>query len=231
MTSEGKCRLCGKTYKGSGMARHLGSELKKVADEKGKNTYFHIKVYAGPYFLHLLVKNSIQLQKLDYYLRNIWLECCGHMSEFQFPNEAPDWDDFDDFDPFKVPKKMQDKLKDKLYKDLEFTYIYDWGSSTQLVLKVMQEYKFPKKLDEIILLSRNEAFEFKCSQCKNDADYINTEAMYETDYPFFCENCNDTQEDFDSEMILNIVNSPRMGVCGYDNDSEPKYPFKLVKLN
>lgn len=36
----------------------------------------------GPYWLHLEVRADARLDTLDTFLRNIWLEYCGHMSQF-----------------------------------------------------------------------------------------------------------------------------------------------------
>ena len=36
----------------------------------------------GPYWLHLEVQGDVRLTVLDAFLRAIWLECCGHMSQF-----------------------------------------------------------------------------------------------------------------------------------------------------
>ena len=40
--------------------------------------------WSGSYWLHLEIRGNDTLKDLDYYLREIWLECCGHLSSFDF---------------------------------------------------------------------------------------------------------------------------------------------------
>lgn len=52
--------------------------------------FFHIQVvdyYAPDYWLHLKVNSNTSLGTLDQFLRNIWLECCGHLSAFSHKRE------------------------------------------------------------------------------------------------------------------------------------------------
>jgi hypothetical protein len=41
--------------------------------------------------------------------------------------------------------------------------------------------------------------------------------MYNSGNPFFCAKCSEEHEDGE-EMMLPVVNSPRMGECGYDGE-------------
>src|SRR3989338_4087621 len=57
------------------------SESKKVPIE----TLYHIRVQDscnGQFWLDMEMRSSAVLKDLDDYLRAIWLECCGHMSQF-----------------------------------------------------------------------------------------------------------------------------------------------------
>jgi hypothetical protein len=56
--------------------------------EKENNTttaksYHHITVGAAEMFLHILVNGKAQMKVVDTFLRKIWLECCGHFSNFE----------------------------------------------------------------------------------------------------------------------------------------------------
>jgi hypothetical protein len=62
-----------------------------------------------------------------------------------------------------------------------------------------------------------------CTACKNNpAVNICTVCWYE-DNAFYCEKCSedhaDTCEDFSDYAGMPVVNSPRMGECGYDGGS------------
>ncbi|MCZ7670413.1 MAG: hypothetical protein M5U34_26255 [Chloroflexi bacterium] len=60
--------------------------IAKAEAGRGKaETIYHLQVedaWNRDFWLHLEMRGSARLQELDNYLRAIWLECCGHMSEF-----------------------------------------------------------------------------------------------------------------------------------------------------
>lgn len=222
---EGKCRICEKSFSGSGISRHITNELKKAP--VGKNAYYHLKITGGPYFLHLLASDKLDMGELDDFLRDIWLECCGHLSDFIIPGYEPDFS-FDN----KPPEIMGKSLKEVMSKGFKCKYVYDWGSSTELEIVTVAEYALAFQTKDIVLLSRNAPFDEKCNICQKDAEFISLEAMYEIDNPFYCEDCTEKRSfPYSEEMCLPVTNSPRMGVCGYTDDTENKYPFKLVKLD
>ncbi len=96
---------------------------------------------------------------------------------------------------------------------LEFFHDYDFGSTTHLRLKVVAEregiVKKGKKAIEV--LARNEPPTIRCTACGKPATYISTESD-----DAWCDACAEEHEgDYAYEMSLPVVNSPRMGVCGY----------------
>ena len=90
----GKCAICGKSYSKPGISRHLSSCLEKEraaatnsAPSRGglKMKGFHLAVEgrdSPEYWLHLEVTADAPLRVLDQFLRDTWLECCGHLSAF-----------------------------------------------------------------------------------------------------------------------------------------------------
>ena len=90
-TPKSTCRLCGAAFARRGITRHIKSCLTKHlhAASKGKPKeliYLHVQdTFTPDYFLHLLMAARTPLEALDAYLREIWLECCGHMSAFFWP--------------------------------------------------------------------------------------------------------------------------------------------------
>jgi len=176
------------------------------------------------------------MKTIDQFLRDIWLECCGHMSAFRNPGNRSNggWDYFEAMELMAKGKikeyerlmedgagevPMSRKAKDALYKGLALDYEYDFGSSTELIITVMDEY--PVKADQkIVLLSRNEPLPELCAICgKATATKICQFCIYEGP-AWFCNKCAKKHakdcEDFDEENSLPIVNSPRMGVCAYE---------------
>jgi hypothetical protein len=211
MKSEGVCRLCGKSFSGSSMTRHLQSCIQKNAPEPKKTSgnIFLIKASAGPFWVYFEVNDSSKLEEIDHFLRNLWLECCGHMSSFTI-GSVDYLSDTQFMDPGE--KNMNITLKKVLVPGLEFRHEYDFGSTTELDLKCISIRQ--GKLDEIKILARNNMPEILCDKCGKPAVSICTECVWE-DEGFLCESCAEKHE-CDEEMFLPVVNSPRMGVCGYD---------------
>jgi ribosomal protein L37AE/L43A len=97
--------------------------------------------------------------------------------------------------------------------DLKFTYEYDFGSTTQLALRVVGERVGKSPRQRVRLLARNEAPQVLCERCgKKPAAWVDT---FE-DSAWCCDECiENTEEGALEEGALPVVNSPRAGVCGY----------------
>jgi hypothetical protein len=114
---------------------------------------------------------------------------------------------------------MSWKVSKVFHKDLKLDYEYDFGSSTNLQLTVIDEY--PIKADKkIVLLSRNEPLEWLCDTCKKEpATQICTVHDWDDD-SYFCDKCAKKHakkcSDFKEYASMPVVNSPRMGVCAYE---------------
>jgi hypothetical protein len=113
---------------------------------------------------------------------------------------------------------MSRKVKSVFYKGLKLNYEYDFGSSTDLVLHVVEEY--PVTADEkIVLLSRNEPPELLCDVCKTQLATVTCTVHGWDEDSMFCEKCAKKHakkcEDFEDYAALPVVNSPRSGVCAY----------------
>lgn len=214
--NKGRCYLCDGLYKRQGMTRHLTSCLKK-SREKGeqRSGYFHLFVDGNYYYwLHLLVGKETTLSSLDHYLRSIWLECCGHLSAFYIDGIEYSDASGQSFMSIVEIHPLSVKLEEVLEKGKTFDYVYDFGSSTDLKMKVVGEGEWERPKD-VILLARNLHLSIDCSQCEEPADEICTACMWEgKDDFYFCEECK-KEHSCGEEMMLPVVNSPRMGVCGY----------------
>ena len=103
----GKCLYCKKEFNKSVISRHLNSHLNKLVT--GEGISYHIKVEFNcrydftPYFLNAWVDGTILFYDLDGFLRDIWLDCCDHLSEFNIKGERDVdyshlWEDEDDDD-------------------------------------------------------------------------------------------------------------------------------------
>lgn len=219
MKAEGKCLFCEKTYKKVGINKHLKTHLENKIKESQPGKSYFVKIVPAkdygktPFFLSLWINGETSFSALDDFLREIWLECCGHLSAFtKAKNSTLGGAD-------EIPKSKKVKLK--FDRGVKFDYDYDFGSTTALEIEVLEE--FPIKADKpIVLLSRNEPLEVLCDSCKEKpAVSICTVCMDDWEgESMFCEKCAKkhakTCEDFEDYAAMPIVNSPRMGVCGYE---------------
>ncbi len=201
------------------MTRHLKSCMAKQ-DSSGRSArLFHLRVedaYTPFFWMDLEIQAGATLEELDGFLRRTWLECCGHLSAFHVGSEA-----------YMVPRafggsfgepgecSMKAKVGDVLSAGTRFEHVYDFGTSTELKLRVVGERDGSIGSDALRLLSRNEALVWECEECGEAADWICQICMYETDNPFYCEDHAEDHDCDEPDMLLPVVNSPRMGMCGY----------------
>jgi hypothetical protein len=215
---EGTCRLCGGTFGKGGMAPHLKVCMEKhpAAATEGKQTlakFYHLAVDGAglpEYWMHLEIPASAKLSDLDGFLRDIWLECCDHLSMFTIAGAHYDY----------VPDpggfSMRPLLSQVLRPGLVFEHEYDFGSTTHLRLRVLSEYFAParaRKEDFVRILARDLPPVFVCGTCGKPAAHVCVECQFD-DKGWLCDDCAGDHE-CGEEMLLPIVNSPRMGVCGY----------------
>src|SRR6266567_5379922 len=93
-TSKGTCTFCHGEFSKAAMSRHLETCQQRAAAEAKaggrqktqKTSKFHLVVEGRDlpqYWMHLEVPASATLTTLDRFLRDTWLECCGHLSAFE----------------------------------------------------------------------------------------------------------------------------------------------------
>lgn len=221
--SRGNCVYCGKEMSKGGLSRHLKScserqeAIAKADAGRGKvEMIYHLQVedaWNRDFWLHLEMRGSAKLKEMDRYLRAIWLECCGHMSEF-YTGGA--W-------ATEVPMNLPvGKIFDT---DVQLTHVYDFGTSSETVIKVVgyrngtATTKHP-----IALMARNEMPEALCMECGQPATCLCIECLYEDDEPgFLCDEHAESHPHEDYGEPMPLFNSPRVGMCGYEGPAEPPY--------
>ena len=86
-STKGNCYLCGAELGKTAMKNHI---LKCHGGEAGQECRL-LKIegaYDKGYWLYVDIPVDKTLNALDKFLRKIWLECRGHMSEFQGAGKA-----------------------------------------------------------------------------------------------------------------------------------------------
>src|SRR5258708_34458662 len=91
--SMGKCNLCGEMAGQASITRHLqacsppeASGLSPASRKQTPGPNFHLAIagcHAKAYWMHVAVPLTAPLGKLDDFLRQTWLECCGHLTAFE----------------------------------------------------------------------------------------------------------------------------------------------------
>jgi len=226
LKSEGVCKFCNKTFSSAAMSRHLQScnEHKKIQEKEEKKwKVFLLRAQAGPFFIYFETKASSTLKDVDKFLRDLWLECCGHLSAFTINNvryeletEGVDslWSDI--FGIAQPIKTMSSKLYLVLTPGIKFMHEYDFGSTTQLDMMFISERQ--GNLKKIDILARNNLPDFVCISCGKSAKAVCTQCLNEGT-GFLCEKCAKKHK-CGEDMLLPVVNSPRIGVCGYTGNRD-----------
>ena len=164
----GVCQLCGETFTKSGMSNHLRSCQERPSagasgDSRTATRLLHLAIqdrYNRAYWLHLELPEFATLGMLDHYLRDIWLECCGHLSEFMIHDQPYVSFDEDaelgyDFGP-PAKSMFETTLSSVLGDGATFRHSYDFGSTTELEGRVVDEREGWLTADAPVrLLARN----------------------------------------------------------------------------
>lgn len=224
--SKGACVFCGRDMTSGGLIRHLKTcdrhlEAIQVVNRKGKGRQkqrlYHLQIrnaWAPEFWLHLEINGNTILGELDGYLRAIWLECCGHMSQFSMGRKRLD-----------TEISMSRKMEHILRPGMELTHIYDFGTSTETVIKTVDVREgHPLSKRPIYLMARNNTPEIECDLCGEPARWLGED--YTDDYGEWVALCDEHvngNSDEDYSEFFEIVNSPRVGVCGYTGPAEPSY--------
>jgi len=223
--SKGRCSFCGTILAKNGAIKHIGTcahwkeAVEKAEVKKGKSEYlYQIRAQANgapQFWLDLEIRGSATLKKLDDYLRKIWLECCGHMSQFYLGKSNGS----------EIP--MNARIADLFYPGAELTHIYDFGTPSETIIKTVavREGK-PLTSHPITMLFRNEMPEYECSECENISSWLCMDCLIEEgEWVTLCDRHEKTHShnaDEDAQTIR-LVNSPRLGLCGYTGPAEPPY--------
>ena len=206
------------------MKKHLDDcEARKAYLEKrDRRRCFHILVtgtgYFGFYWLHAEIPVKATLKVLDQFLREVWLECCGHLSAFEIEGvryaSCPD-------DEYGLEEKPMNITLAKVLTDNKFTYEYDYGTTTELELEILEEYEGGTKGRTANLMAKNEPPDLRCCHCGAEAVYICCECYFDGE-GLMCKNCTENHE-CGVDMSLPVVNSPRTGACGYTGERFKKF--------
>lgn len=204
------------------MARHLPScearaEAVRAADQAPGEDHplLHLQVqdaWDGDYWLQLEMDGTATLKHLDQYLRAIWLECCGHLSQFTT-------------DGWGGKVAFGRKAADVLQPGSELTHIYDFGTESVTLIRAIAARAGKRTSPHpIALMARNATPLYPCQECGAAATHLCQECQYEDEQPgLLCDAHVEGHPHVDYGEPFPLVNSPRIGLCGYAGPAEPPY--------
>ncbi len=225
--SRGACAFCGEELTKRSVAKHIAAcpgyqqaaaKSKPCPEARGKGSEILWRIraqdaYDKDYWLELEMRGSASLTQLDKYLRAIWLECCGHLSEFTIGG----------WGGRKVGKA---RAADEVFEPgLVLRHLYDFGTTSETDIRVLERQQGkPLTKHPITLLARNLPPKFTCQECGQPAAWICIECQIEAEKPgLLCEEHAEEHPHENYGGVMPVVNSPRMGMCGYDGPAEPPY--------
>lgn len=219
VSSKGTCHFCHGVFSKAAMSKHLATCAQRTAvsatqgQKSAKPTrLIHLQAEGRDqpqYWMHLEIPADATLKTLDDFLRMTWLECCGHLSRFEIAGTS-----YGSYpDPEFGDKSMRVQLGKILSPGMQFLHEYDFGTTTELRLKVIGEREGVVKGKSIQMLALNEPPTVPCSVCGKPATELCSECIYEGN-GWLCESCAEDHK-CGEEMLLPVVNSPRTGMCGY----------------
>jgi hypothetical protein len=221
--SRGTCAYCGAELSKAGISKHLETCPKRLesiqtaeASDRPRETLWHLRVqdaYDKNFWLDLEMCGSASLTKLDAYLRAIWLECCGHLSEFTIGG----WGG----------KEIGKARKADAVFDpgLVLRHLYDFGTTSETDIRVVGA-RTGKALSKhpISLMARNNQPEAFCQVCGQLASWLCMECIDEEDKEgLLCDAHAEGHPHEDYGGLFPLVNSPRVGMCGYEGPAVPPY--------
>src|SRR6266700_1128140 len=294
VTTKGVCNFCNGEFDKAKMTQHLKHCKQRAAviavsigdGTKQKQKLFHILAegrYNPQYWMHLEIPASQPLFTLDGFFRDIWVECCDHLSGFEiggtsYADEPGDFsfeiigaevqeekdeeekeedevvedeEEYEDLSPEELGEEIGKFLDEEPPENIEeqrslyferttltflldmvedrslgvslekvlkvgqkFTYEYDFGSTTELKLRVLSERDgvVQEEDDPVTILARNVPPVILCKVCGKPATKV-VGGYFNVEENAYCNKCARRSEE--SDMMLPVVNSPRVGVCGY----------------
>ena len=221
--TKGVCSYCQSEVSKTAAVKHMTTcaarktVLDAVEAKPGaKESLHYLRVqdaYVKSFWLDLEVSGSAKLKDLDKYLRAIWLECCGHLSQFTADGFGS-----------KVAG-MTRPVADVFADGSEWVHLYDYGTTSETLVRgvAVREGK-PTTKHPVALLVRNVAPEMPCMECEQPATWFCQECQIEEDKQgMLCDKHKAKHPHKDYGGPIPLVNSPRLGMCGYTGPAKPPY--------
>lgn len=222
LDTPGTCLLCGDDVMHDATLPHFAECAPEHEPATGAlGVIFMLRVTSPElpgYWLDVEMLQDAPLSSLDRVLRETWLECCGHLS--MFSSDTAEYhsnrNDLDEWGPGPLPRRtMTARLKDAVDDGGLLRYEYDFGSTTELSVAVLAHRSGRLGRSRARLVARNADPVWPCGVCGMPASVICYVCRFEATNPFGCAAHADRHTCGEPESFMPVVNSPRLGVCGY----------------
>ncbi len=223
--TRGQCRICGKSFTKPGMARHVRSCRGRLAGTGAADGLLLALEdrYLTSYWLVLEASQATTWDDLDRFLRRIWVECCGHLSSFEHAGVTFAYDVDGAEEWAENPRSMEERIVDTVGAGSRFSYEYDFGTTTELAGRALALVAGASTGAAIDVLARNEPPDHPCAACGRSATSVCALCYQVVDGAcWYCDVCSDHHRcsEPDGDYFLPVVNSPRVGLCGYSGPAE-----------
>ena len=228
----GRCFLCGQTLPKAAMAEHLQACRQPQPD--GVPVFLFLvedDYFPETYWLLLEARQDAPLSALDDFLRRVWVDCCGHYSQFVIngqvygrrPNPSPVEIVLDEQ---ANRLTMKSPLRDLVAVGKTMDYLYDEVWSSELHLKVLAAYAADPLEGAARVVARNYKPPRTCSVCDRPAAWLYTDKWPLR--PYCDEHARQHPKwETDPDAFLPYVNSPRVGLCVYRGPAEEALKFEV----
>ena len=126
---------------------------------------------------------------------------------------------------FKGELNMDKTVETIFKKEKAIYHSYDFGTTSETIVELIgtRQGKSLTK-NPMFLMSRNEMPEMECLECNQAATHLCVECLYEgEDNGMLCDTHTENHPHDTYGEPIQLVNSPRLGMCGYDGPAEPPY--------
>ena len=204
---EGQCKFCKQDFTKKQIIAHLDNCPERKKDPNLKNLRLRvIDAYIKNFWLIVEVDKQTKFKDLDNLIRDVWVECCGHLSLFgDYGNQIG----------------KRGIIMETLNPGDSINYIYDFGTSTELVIEALGysncQLSNKKKIE---LVARNYLPPSNCQKCGQQASYVCVFCSEDGEPVLACDTCakkyHNEENEKEEHYLLPLANSPRSGVCGYE---------------
>lgn len=195
----------------TGTMEEVGAHLMADCADPGQEENLLVRVTYPEdptFWLYAAVKMDATLRHIDNFIRNTWVECCGHASFFE-----EDGVQYTSNTRILPGRSMNAKAADVLKPGVPVDYEYDLGTPTDLQVEQVGMIRMESRREKLLYLAQNYMPKYKCVRCGRRAELVARPGLEPIADSVICARCS--RKETESGRYLPLLNSPRTGVCGY----------------